>query len=202
MEKRGALSLAKLAVSAIVLVLGFASTLIFLESAKSGPSNSTLITEVTNSTSETITLRQQTTLSVLQTTTRSNHSSIVNITSIVLMKTGPIGKLLLISSPVLNSSYSAGDSIRLNFSIAFANVEDEGYIQYNASASYANVSISTAGFQLLSVVILQNPNENPIFLPMQNFVHATFVIKLPSASYSGPLSIHFDAQQRDSPFTE
>lgn len=193
------LSHARLAISATVCVLVAAAGVIFLQVPTRAPSNSAAGTEVGSSTSQIVTLGQQTTLSVVHSIKSPDQSGVVNITSIAVTKTGPIGKLLLISAPALNSTYPAGNSIALNFSIAFANIGDEGYIQYNSSASLANVSISTPGFRLQNVIVMHNPNENPIFLPMQNFVHATFVVKLPSYNYSGPLTFHFDAQPTGQP---
>ena len=197
------MKLTRLMVSASIVILVGLLGLIFIETRPLTSPNNTVTSRAI---SQTQSGANTTSNSISQSSDHNNTTkgpltgkNIVNITSIQVTKTGPIGPFLLVAVPHINSTYSAGSTISLNFSIAFANVGDEGYIQYNSSASLANVSVVTPGFQLLHVIVNFNPDENPLYLPMQNFVKAIFVFSAPSKAYSGPLLIHLDAQPTGPP---
>jgi hypothetical protein len=92
------------------------------------------------------------------------------IRGVVVAWGGPLGQYFQLYSPTFsNRSYVIGENIPINFSVLFLTSSDEG-VSYNGTTAYLNVTIESPGFQLVSVELHNNFDQNPIFVTSNTLI--------------------------------
>jgi hypothetical protein len=148
------------------------------------------------STSSSTTLTSSTTLAVSTTTVLASSSQPLQnaSSSVSVEKTGPLGRVLSVTAPSIASSGSAGNNtLRLDFSMILVTLGDDKIVLSNATASRVNVSVPTAGYQLVSVKIANLVNENPVTIQALTLMDITLIVKAPNSS-PGAFVVLLDAE--------